>query len=344
MPPFDTPKNGSRQRQQTGDRRAALPTFSALCLYLVVCSRYGEGAPLGRKPAFGLCQGAVNERASQIAKPPVTGTIPLIDAINANDLERVKHLIAQGANVNAVDKDGNTALLLLLMGYRPDHLPMLKLLMRSGADINVRGKVLIPPWFSLYMQAFGPVEPGYSSQETPAVRHRIEVLQALLDAGLDRKKNGRAMLESAAFYGDLAILKWLIARGVDFRHGPKTLRAAAFWNQDYNFEPSHATIRFLIRHGAYRPDDPDCRATFLTIAWCGQLEFTRDLLARGAGRHRRDLGQALIGASGGYSTRQGSQGNAKVVDLLIRHGAALNARHGESGPPLMRHVARNERS
>ena len=188
MPPFDTPKNGSRQRQQTGDRRAALPTFSALCLYLVVCSRYGEGAPLGRKPAFGLCQGAVNERASQIAKPPVTGTIPLIDAINANDLERVKHLIAQGANVNAVDKDGNTALLLLLMGYRPDHLPMLKLLMRSGADINVRGKVLIPPWFSLYMQAFGPVEPGYSSQETPAVRHRIEVLQALLDAGLDRKK------------------------------------------------------------------------------------------------------------------------------------------------------------
>ncbi|MCW3099799.1 MAG: ankyrin repeat and protein mask, partial [Chthonomonadaceae bacterium] len=331
--------NGSTQRQQTADRKTVLLTFSALCLCVLACSRCSEGVPLGRKHAFRSCQGAAKESASQVAKPLVAGNPPLIDAVNANDLERAKHLIAQGVNVNAEDNDGNTALLLLLMRYRSDHLPMLKLLMRSGADINVHGKYGIPPWHHLYMQGFGSVEPGYTSQDTLAVGHRMEVLQALLDTGLDLKKNGRAMLESAAFYGDLAIIKWLIAHGVDFhRYGPKTLRAAAFWNQDYPFEPSHAAIGFLIRQGAYRPDDPDCRATFINIAWCGQLEFTRDLLALGAGRHRRhrrDLGQALIGASGGYSTRQGSWGNVKVVDLLIRHGAALNARHGDSGPPLL---------
>jgi ankyrin repeat protein len=62
----------------------------------------------------------------------------LFDAIRANDLEAAKTLIANGANVNARDAGGNTALMLAC--GKDASLATVEFLIKAGADIYAANK------------------------------------------------------------------------------------------------------------------------------------------------------------------------------------------------------------
>src|SRR5206468_1361689 len=64
-----------------------------------------------------------------------TAPLPLIDAAKNVDREAVRSLLKQGANVNATQADGTTAL--HWASYRDD-LESADLLIRSGANVNAR--------------------------------------------------------------------------------------------------------------------------------------------------------------------------------------------------------------
>ena len=51
-------------------------------------------------------------------------------------LEIIKHLIKSGANLNAKDNDGKTALMYAVDGI--ESLDIVKLLINSGADVNIK--------------------------------------------------------------------------------------------------------------------------------------------------------------------------------------------------------------
>ena len=176
----------------------------------------------------------------------------------------------------------------LLKDYRPDRQPMLRLLLQNGANVHAVGRYsheIISLWHYVYWGA----EPGFEADT------RLEGVPGVQSAGLDIKKDASGLLATAAFYGDVRAIEWLIQQGLDVsRYGPAALREAAFWGQDMHYNPSSASIFMLIRHGAYHPDDPDCRKAFIAIAYNSQLELARQLLALGADRHKEDLAAALL--------------------------------------------------
>ena len=61
----------------------------------------------------------------------------LLDSAKYGNANRVKSLIKQGANVNAKDENGWTALMWASM---LGHFEIVKILVENGADINVRDK------------------------------------------------------------------------------------------------------------------------------------------------------------------------------------------------------------
>src|SRR2546426_2025157 len=71
-----------------------------------------------------------------------TAPLPLIDAAKNVDREAVRSLLKQGANVNATQADGTTAL--HWASYRDD-LESADLLIRSGANVNARNDLGATP-------------------------------------------------------------------------------------------------------------------------------------------------------------------------------------------------------
>lgn len=73
------------------------------------------------------------EPAPKINKPDVFGETPLLKAIKKGDVEQVKNLIAQGADVNCVNAFDESA---LGVAVREGKLEIVKLLINAGADVN----------------------------------------------------------------------------------------------------------------------------------------------------------------------------------------------------------------
>lgn len=116
------------------------------------------------------------------------------------------------------------------------------------------------------------------------------------------------VLNFAAHYGQLEIVKCLIEKGVDFHfHDEKVLRCAAEWRQ---FE----IVKYLIEKGANLRAYDD--ATLIWAAENGQLEMVEYLIERGADIH----------ADGEQSLKMASiNGHWEMVKYLIEKGADLHS-------------------
>ena len=88
-----------------------------------------EAGRTTREPsALGTAPGA--GQASRPRRSP-----PLHDAVISDQTAQVQQLLAQGANINARDAQGRTALMLAAMGSNPG---LVELLMKAGADPDLR--------------------------------------------------------------------------------------------------------------------------------------------------------------------------------------------------------------
>lgn len=112
-------------------------------------------------------------------------------AASAGDTASVRQLIAEGADVNAQDSYGYTA---LISAAWKGHLDTVRLLLDAGADPNL--------------------ETSYGATAlSSAARHHPEIVRMLLDAGADVDK-GVALVE-AAWIGRHEIVRMLIEAGAD---------------------------------------------------------------------------------------------------------------------------------
>jgi ankyrin repeat protein len=252
----------------------------------------------------------------------------LIDAAKRSDVAAVKTLVKQGLDVNARAADGATAL--HWAAYR-DQAELVQLLIRSKAAVNATNDLGVTP---LWVAA--------TSRGTATV-------EALLAAGAKPNlvpPTGETPLMIAARTGNLEAIKLLIAHGADVNAKEAARGQTALMWAISDRHPQAA--RLLIEAGAdlrartvsakhfvqlcCSEFNGDTRGTawvdyggftpLLFAAREGELESAKYLLAAGANVNDAGADGASALAVAAFS------GQSAVAELLVEHGADLNAASG----------------
>src|SRR5438552_9225129 len=239
------------------------------------------------------------------------GLTPLVYAARSNDLESVKVLLAAGADINQVTGYGWSP---LLVATQNRYYKLGAFLVDHGADVNLANK---GAWTPLYLATDNRnIESGDYPVRKGDMDH-LDFIKLLLDKGANVNarlkdstetrtvftnqwldENGATAFLRASQSGDLALMKLLLAHGVDPQIAT-TLKVTALqvaagigWVEGITYEWSdHDTleaVRLLLELGL----DPNAQA---------------------------DTGRtALHGAA--------HKGRPAVVQLLVDHGARLDVR------------------
>ncbi len=305
--------------------------------------------------------------ALSLACAAAAADLRLIQATKNNDLEGVRTLINQKADVNASQGDGATA---LHWAARVDNAAMVDLLLRSGAHVNAAN------------------DDGATALYLACTNRSAAIVGRLLAAGADPNSkllNGETALMTCARTGDAASVKALLKRGAevnaresshnqtalmwavaerhpevvaillgsgaDFRArslaypqtvvGEQTQRSGRE-ELNYDVERGGSTpplfaarvgdvesAKLLIAKGADVNDELADRTTALILAaHSGQGRVAELLLDNGADPNNADIGYTALHAAV-------LRGDVSLVTGLLAHGANPNARIAK-GTPLRR--------
>ncbi len=123
-------------------------------------------------------------------------TVPLLDAIRADDADRVRTLLATGGDPNSVDSNHASALMYAALYARPRVIDML---LRAGADFKYRD----PNGLTALVLA----------------AHSYESAKILIDAGADVNAKSNIgitpFMTAAAYPGNTALLTLMLEKGAD---------------------------------------------------------------------------------------------------------------------------------
>ena len=215
---------------------------------------------------------------------------PLMDAAENGQLDVVKYLVDNGANVNTIDKAYRTP---LMLAAEKGHLDVVKYLVDKGA-MNAQ-----------------------NCAELAAKNGYLDVVEFLVTKGTDvnaRGRNGTMPLMKAAGLGQLDVVKYLVDKGADVNaKGEDGWTPLMMAMSDGNLD----IVKVLVEKGA------DVNAKYengLTVlmyaAAAGKLDMVKFLVDKGA-----DV-NAMINAGWWTPLRYAAdKGHLNVVEFLKQHGA-----------------------
>lgn len=197
------------------------------------------------------CHSATQQRYSD--KPELS---PLMNAAAHNDLDRIRRLLAQGADVKQRTRQGETALYEAIDRHplSKDNLPTVDALLKAGADpneIEIFGLNALEvsltrdygnPEVTLLLLRSGASVPSTCGQEYPLVTaatqgSNLEVMRALIASKAPvncQDANGMTALHWAALNGQADRVELLLQNGAD-----PNLRNNAGWTPlNYAMNPS----------------------------------------------------------------------------------------------------------
>jgi ankyrin repeat protein len=242
-----------------------------------------------------------------VGLPLAAGATPLIDAVRRHDGVAVNALLDRGAEVDAAEGDGTTA---LHWAAQIDDLAIVELLLEAGASVAAANRFNVTPL------------------ELAAANGNGAIVTRLLAAGADpnsRSREGQTPLMSAALNGRPGVVEALLANGaiVDategFRGQTPLMLAAGEGNVD--------AARALIGAGANVMARSTSGFTALLFAVRNaQVDVVRLLLEHGA--NVNDL------AGDGTSALNVAIVNAfyEVASVLLDHGADPNLPDARASP------------
>jgi len=245
----------------------------------------------------------------------------LVDAARNADKEALRALLKQGANVNAAEADGTTAL--HWATYRDD-LEGADLLIRAGAKVNAANDLGATPLWT-------------ASQNANAA-----LVRRLLQAGANPNAAlllGETVLMAAAHSGNPDIVEQLIAKGANVNARAARGQTALMWSVG---QKHSAVVKVLLAHGAdvharsdewsqvqavpphglpaYNQSIPHGGETALMFAArVGDLTSAKLLVAAGANVNDADAWGVSATVLAEHS------GFGELVEFLLDHGADPNA-------------------
>jgi uncharacterized protein len=220
------------------------------------------------------------------------GSTPLMQAAMYRDVAMLEVLLERGADVNLVNNDGATALMRAAGDY-----DKVKLLLDRGANVDAKSNLgrtplLIAANFpgnvktvKLLLDRGANIKDqdpfGDTCLTAASKRGDVEMVKALIDAGVDLFAGGRPPLAWAAEEGNLETVVCLLEHGAGKvkEHVSLALSAAAA-------RGPHEAVRLLLEHGG----DPNSPMSFggytplMLAAYSENLsaETVELLLAKGA--------------------------------------------------------------
>jgi len=245
----------------------------------------------------------------------------LIDAVKNVDHEAVRTILKQGANVNASEGDGTTAL--HWASYRDD-LETADLLIRAGANVNAANDLGATPLWAA------------SQNGSEAMVRRLLAAGANPNAAL---LAGETPVMVASRSGNPAVVELLISKGANVNaHGTRG-QTALMWAVA---ERHPEVVKVLLAHGADILARTETWSEVMAVPPHGYLEYNRAIphgnetalmfAARGG-----DLPSARILVAAGASvndedawgvsaaTLAAHSGFTDVVEFLLENGANANA-------------------
>ncbi|MGA2435002.1 MAG: ankyrin repeat domain-containing protein [Bryobacteraceae bacterium] len=268
----------------------------------------------------------------------------LQQAAEDGNLDRVRALIDNGADVNARDTWGKTA---LMYAASKDHVDVVRVLLQKGADVNAKTTNSTPEWLNgwtalMYAANHGNcnavrilLNEGANAKVTAddgqtvlvqATGCRDDIIRALQRTGADldaKSSTGVTGLMSAALSGDASVVRTFLDKGADVNaktgDGGTALMVSAVMG--------HADVmRMLIDRGAdvNARDNDGQTALLLAIENASTAEAIRRLVAIGV----------TIGANPGALGNK-PQPTASIVRTLLDNGADVNVGTNEGGTALM---------
>jgi len=183
-----------------------------------------------------------------------TGPLPLIDAVKNVDREAVRSLLKQGANVNATQADGATAL--HWASYRDD-LESADLLIRSGANVNARNDLGATPLWAACQN-------GSES-----------MVGRLLTAGANPNAAlllGETPVMVAARSGSPAVVELLAAQGANVNARAARGQTALMWAVA---QKHPEVVKVLLANGADIHARSDSWTEVMAVPPHGYLEYNR---------------------------------------------------------------------
>lgn len=290
----------------------------------------------------------------------------IVAAARASDADTVRTLLAEGADVDAAQPDGATAL--HWAAYRNDHETVL-LLLDAGADVNAANELgATPTWLAAdngsarmverLLDAGADSDIALHNGETPVMTAsrtgNADAVRQLAARGADvnarERSRGQTALMWAVAQGHHEIIDVLLAHGADVharsRVRPRMMHAEStnasqydqglVWNRGgYTpllFAARHGDVgagRRLVGAGADIDDAaPTGASTLVVAAHSGHVDFVRFALGAGADPN-------AIGA--GYTALHAAvlRGDRELLTALLAAGADPDTRL-ERGTPLRR--------
>jgi ankyrin repeat protein len=241
------------------------------------------------------------------------GNTLLINAAMYGRAELLSFLIEKGADVNAANNGGATALM-----RAAGDTTKIKLLVNKGANVNARS-------------ALGNTPLILAARANPSA----EAVKLLIERGADVNATNifrATAIQTAAASGDLETVRILIRNGADVNAHSRGAEPAVLWGGGRSplgwaaVRGDLAMIKLLINAGANVNEPEGFGTALIQAAWMDQIEAARLLIKNGADVNAKDFRSGYTALHWAASSDRNS---SELVDLLLKSGANPNAEGGE---------------
>ncbi|KAG1661828.1 Ankyrin repeat domain-containing protein 17 [Nymphon striatum] len=230
---------------------------------------------------------------------------PLMCAASSGNLDIVKLLLKNGADINAQSLTGNTPLMCACSGGFED---IVRLLLSEGASIEDHN------------------ENGHTPLMEAASAGHVPIAKILLEHGAGINTHSSEFKESAltlaCYKGHVEMVRFLLQAGADQEHKTDEMHTALM---EASMDGHVEVAKLLLNSGAQVNMPADSFESPLTLAACGgHVELAMLLIERGANIEEvNDEGYTPL-------MEAAREGHEEMVALLVSQGADYNAQTEET--------------